>query len=59
MDNFFSFLQLHNAHQLAEWCLAYLSQNYNHICRKYPKILRSLHPENQAALNLYRWPPVW
>lgn len=53
------FFQLHNAHQLADWCLAYLSQNYNHICRKFPKILRSLYPENQATLNLYRWPPVW
>uniref|UniRef100_A0A0K2VAD6 BTB domain-containing protein n=1 Tax=Lepeophtheirus salmonis TaxID=72036 RepID=A0A0K2VAD6_LEPSM len=51
--------QIHNADQLSEWCLAYLAQNYNLICRKYPKVLRSLHPENQATLNVRRWPPIW
>ena len=51
--------QMHNANQLASWCLSYLSLNYNHICRKYPKILRLMHPENQAALNVNRWPPIW
>jgi len=51
--------QMHNANQLANWCLSYLSLNYNHVCRKYPKILRLLHPENQAALNVNRWPPIW
>jgi len=51
--------QIHNADQLSDWCLSYLSQSYNGICRKFPKILRGLHPENQAALNLKRWPPIW
>lgn len=51
--------QVHNAYQLSEWCLAYLAQNYNLICRKYPKVLRNLHPENQATLNVNRWPPIW
>ena len=53
------FFQVHNAGQLGEFCLRYLSQNYNYICRKFPKILRNLHPENQACLNVNRWPPIW
>ena len=53
------YLQVHNAEQLSDWCLSYLSQNYNSICRKFPKVLRGLHPENQAALNVNRWPPIW
>jgi len=51
--------QVHNAEQLSDWCLSYLSQSYNSICRKFPKVLRNLHPENQAALNVNRWPPIW
>ena len=38
------------------WCKNYLAQNY--ICRKYPKVLRSLQPKNQAALSINQWPPV-
>ena len=30
-----------------------------YIIFRYPKVLRSLHPENQASLNLNRWPPIW
>ena len=26
--------QIHNADQLLEWCLSFLAQNYNSICRK-------------------------
>ena len=51
--------QMHNAQQLVDWCLTLLATNYNHVCNKYPKLLRSLHPENQAYLNRHRWPPVW
>jgi len=51
--------QIHSANQLSDWCMNYLAQNYNAICRKFPKVLRNLLPENQAALNLNRWPPVW
>jgi len=51
--------QMHNAEQLSEWCLAYLAQNYNTVCRRLPKVLRTLFPENQAALNIHRWPPIW
>jgi len=51
--------QIHNAEQLADWCLAYLAQSYNTVCRRFPKIVRSLYPDNQAALNIHRWPPLW
>jgi len=51
--------QIHNAHQLAKWCFAYLGQNYNNVCRSFPKVMKSLCPENQALLNLNRWPPIW
>ncbi|UYV78139.1 RHOBTB1 [Cordylochernes scorpioides] len=43
--------QLHNADQLADWFLYHIAINYNDICRKSPKLLRNLHPENQAYLN--------
>ena len=55
----FELCQMHHAVQLSDWCMSYLAQSYNTICRKYPKILRNLQPENQAALNIHRWPPVW
>lgn len=55
----FSRLQLHNAHQLAEWCMSYLCINFNAICKVSPKCLRALHPENQEYLVEHRWPPVW
>lgn len=51
--------QLHNAHQLAEWCMSYLCVNYNIICKSLPKSLRALHPDNQDYLKENRWPPVW
>eukprot|EP00090_Calanus_glacialis_P014770 TRINITY_DN23654_c0_g1_i3.p1 TRINITY_DN23654_c0_g1~~TRINITY_DN23654_c0_g1_i3.p1 ORF type:complete len:279 (-),score=68.95 TRINITY_DN23654_c0_g1_i3:185-1021(-) len=51
--------QIHNAEQLTKWCFAYLGQNYNDVCRRFPKVMKSLCPENQALLNLNRWPPVW
>ncbi|GAB6031429.1 hypothetical protein CHUAL_009203 [Chamberlinius hualienensis] len=51
--------QLHNANQLADWCVNYIAVNYNNICKQTPKLLRNLHPENQAYLNRHRWPPVW
>ncbi|CAM1326038.1 RHOBTB1 (predicted) [Pycnogonum litorale] len=51
--------QIHNADQLCDWCLHLLATNYNDVCRKLPKLLRTLHPENQAYLNKHRWPPVW
>jgi len=26
---------------------------------RFPKVVRSLYPDNQAALNIHRWPPLW
>ncbi|CAO1323034.1 unnamed protein product [Diamesa hyperborea] len=52
-------VKLHNAHQLAEWCMSYLCVNYNSICRLSPKSLKQLHPDNQEYLRENRWPPVW
>ncbi|XP_046383343.1 rho-related BTB domain-containing protein 1 isoform X2 [Ischnura elegans] len=51
--------KLHNADQLADWCMSYLCSNYNKICKTSPKLLKSLHPDNQAYLSEHRWPPVW
>lgn len=55
----FSNSQLHNGHQLAEWCMNHLCVNYNKLCRMSPRSLRLLHPDNQAYLVEHRWPPVW
>uniref|UniRef100_A0A182PPG4 BTB domain-containing protein n=1 Tax=Anopheles epiroticus TaxID=199890 RepID=A0A182PPG4_9DIPT len=52
-------VKLHNAHQLAEWCMSYLCVNYNSICRLSPRSLKGLHPDNQDYLREHRWPPVW
>lgn len=51
--------QMHNADQLSDFCLYQIAVNYNEICHNNMKLLRSLHPENQAYLNCHRWPPVW
>ncbi|KAK7792778.1 hypothetical protein R5R35_004888 [Gryllus longicercus] len=51
--------KLHNADQLADWCMNHLCTNYNKLCKMSPKLLRSLHPENQDYLSEHRWPPVW
>ncbi|XP_049777442.1 rho-related BTB domain-containing protein 1 [Schistocerca cancellata] len=51
--------KLHNADQLADWCMNYLCTNYNRLCKMSPKLLKTLHPENQDYLSEHRWPPVW
>lgn len=51
--------KLHNADQLADWCMIHLCVNYNKLCKMSPKLLRNLHPENQDYLMENRWPPVW
>nr|CAD7425155.1 unnamed protein product [Timema monikensis] len=53
------FFQLHNADQLADWCMNHLCTNYNKLCKMSPKLLKGLHPENQEYLCEHRWPPVW
>lgn len=52
-------VKLHNAHQLADFCMNHLCINYNKLCRMSPRSLRLLHPDNQAYLVEHRWPPVW
>uniref|UniRef100_A0A146MA20 Rho-related BTB domain-containing protein 1 n=2 Tax=Lygus hesperus TaxID=30085 RepID=A0A146MA20_LYGHE len=51
--------KLHNADQLADWCMSHLCTNYNKLCKMSPKLLRTLHPDNQDYLMENRWPPVW
>lgn len=51
--------QLHNAAQLASWCLWYLSVNYLDVYRRYCKHLHSLRPDNQIYLTSNRHPPLW
>ncbi|GFY66642.1 rho-related BTB domain-containing protein 1 [Trichonephila inaurata madagascariensis] len=50
--------QVHNADQLAEWCQYYIIILYQDISLNAPKLIRSLHPDNQAYLNKNRWPPA-
>ncbi|GFT34359.1 rho-related BTB domain-containing protein 1 [Trichonephila clavipes] len=50
--------QVHNADQLAEWCQYYIIIHYQDISLNVPKLIPSLHPDNQAYLNKNRWPPA-
>ncbi|NXR20332.1 RHBT2 protein, partial [Cinclus mexicanus] len=51
--------QFHNAQQLAAWCLHYICTNYNRVCRRFPREMKFMSPENQAHFERHRWPPVW
>uniref|UniRef100_A0A8C5I920 Rho-related BTB domain-containing protein 1 n=1 Tax=Gouania willdenowi TaxID=441366 RepID=A0A8C5I920_GOUWI len=51
--------QFHNAKQLSVWCLHHICTNYNSICRKFPKDMKAMSPENQKHFEKQRWPPVW
>uniref|UniRef100_A0A670JQK6 BTB domain-containing protein n=1 Tax=Podarcis muralis TaxID=64176 RepID=A0A670JQK6_PODMU len=51
--------QFHNARQLAAWCLHYLCTNYNSVCRRFPREMKCMSPENQAHFERHRWPPIW
>uniref|UniRef100_A0AAR2L4G5 Rho-related BTB domain-containing protein 1 n=1 Tax=Pygocentrus nattereri TaxID=42514 RepID=A0AAR2L4G5_PYGNA len=51
--------QFHNAKQLSAWCLHHICTNYNSICRKFPKDMKAMSPENQKHFEKQRWPPVW
>lgn len=50
-------VKLHNAHNLADWCMWRLCGAYDRACRG--RALRQLHPENRDYLSENRWPPVW
>uniref|UniRef100_A0A671RGM9 Rho-related BTB domain-containing protein 1 n=1 Tax=Sinocyclocheilus anshuiensis TaxID=1608454 RepID=A0A671RGM9_9TELE len=51
--------QFHNAKQLSAWCLHHICTNYNSVCRKFPKDMKTMSPENQKHFEKHRWPPVW
>ncbi|XP_056385863.1 rho-related BTB domain-containing protein 1 isoform X2 [Hyla sarda] len=51
--------QFHNAHQLAAWCLHHICTNYNSVCSKLRKEIKSKSAENQEYFERHRWPPVW
>ncbi|KAJ8263006.1 hypothetical protein COCON_G00154630 [Conger conger] len=51
--------QFHNARQLSAWCLHHICTNYNSVCRKFPKDMKAMSPENQRHFEKQRWPPVW
>ncbi|XP_039189763.1 rho-related BTB domain-containing protein 2-like isoform X2 [Crotalus tigris] len=51
--------QFHQALQLAAWCLHYICTNYNQVCRRFPREMKALSPENRAHFETHRWPPVW
>ncbi|XP_069467307.1 rho-related BTB domain-containing protein 1 [Ambystoma mexicanum] len=51
--------QFHNAHQLAAWCLHHICTNYNSVCSKLRKDIKSKSLDNQDYFETHRWPPVW
>ncbi|XP_005360208.1 rho-related BTB domain-containing protein 1 [Microtus ochrogaster] len=51
--------QFHNANQLAAWCLHHICTNYNSVCSKFRKEIKSKSADNQAYFERHRWPPVW
>ncbi|XP_006994271.1 rho-related BTB domain-containing protein 1 [Peromyscus maniculatus bairdii] len=51
--------QFHNANQLAAWCLHHICTNYNSVCSKFRKEIKSKSAENQEYFERHRWPPVW
>ncbi|KAG8435575.1 hypothetical protein GDO86_013493 [Hymenochirus boettgeri] len=51
--------QFHNGHQLAAWCLHHICTNYNSVCAKFRKEIKSKSLENQDYFERHRWPPVW
>ncbi|KAG8430146.1 hypothetical protein GDO86_018391, partial [Hymenochirus boettgeri] len=59
LNGFLCIHQFHGAHQLAAWCLHHISTNYNRVCRKFPRDIKAVSPENQQILEAQRWPPVW
>ncbi|XP_004591421.1 rho-related BTB domain-containing protein 2 isoform X2 [Ochotona princeps] len=56
---FLELAQFHCAHQLADWCLHHICTNYNNVCRKFPRDMKAMSPENQEYFEKHRWPPVW
>lgn len=51
--------QLHNAYQLAEWCLEYVCQHYPDAWKYHRKYMLGLSKVNLTHLEKNRWPPAW
>ncbi|KAJ4942212.1 hypothetical protein JOQ06_012078 [Pogonophryne albipinna] len=51
--------QFHGAQQLTGWCLHHICTNYNSVCRKFPREMKSKSTDNQEYFEKHRWPPVW
>ncbi|KAF3850741.1 hypothetical protein F7725_012513 [Dissostichus mawsoni] len=57
--------QFHGAQQLTGWCLHHICTNYNSVCRKFPREMKSkstdsvFNADNQEYFEKHRWPPVW
>ncbi|XP_043920384.1 rho-related BTB domain-containing protein 2-like [Protopterus annectens] len=39
--------QFHNSKQLANWCLHHICTNYNSICRRFPREMKYMSPDNK------------
>ena len=51
--------KVHNAPQLAAWCLHFMATNYNNLCRHLGKDVKLLDDTTQKYLEENRYPPVW
>ncbi|KAL3863635.1 hypothetical protein ACJMK2_005385 [Sinanodonta woodiana] len=51
--------QLHNADQLASWCLRYLCNHFRQVKKYYNKQFMELKPENRNFITKEQWPPQW
>ncbi|KAI4560096.1 hypothetical protein MJT46_012334 [Ovis ammon polii x Ovis aries] len=51
--------QSHCASQLADRCLHHFCTNYSNVCRKFPRDMKAMSPENQQCFEKHWWPPVW
>ncbi|KAK3595318.1 hypothetical protein CHS0354_004470 [Potamilus streckersoni] len=51
--------QLHNADQLASWCLRYLCNHFRQVKKNYNKQFKELKPENRIFITKEQWPPQW
>ncbi|XP_063541734.1 rho-related BTB domain-containing protein 1 isoform X2 [Cydia strobilella] len=50
-------VKLHNAHNLADWCIWRLCGAYDRVCRA--RALRHIGAASRDYLSENRWPPVW
>lgn len=51
--------QLHNADQLASWCISYVCQHFPEAMQKHTKFMQGLSKDNIMYIEKNRWPPAW